>query len=82
MQEYSRLLSNELPRQLSHYNNWKVKSTKLSAEILSKNQLNAEKNLRLKQIQSVRKEPGSIQGFTIFMQEDSQWLPNKLPSLK
>ena len=60
----------------------KILGTKMTPEILSKNQLNAENNLRLKQIQSVRKEPGSIQGFTIFMQEDSQWLPNKLPSLK
>ena len=60
----------------------KFLGTKMTPEILSKNQLNAENNLRLKKNQSVKKEPGSIQGFTIFMQEDSQWLPNKLPSLK
>ena len=60
----------------------KFLGTKMTPEILSKNQLNAEKNLRLKKIQSVRKEQGRIQCFTIYMQEDSQLLPNKLPSLR
>ena len=60
----------------------KFLGTKMTPEILSKNQLNAENNLRLKKFQSVRKESGRIQCFTIYMQEDSQLLSNKLPSLR
>ena len=51
----------------------------MTPEILSENQLKAENNLRLNWNQSVRKESGRIQRFTIFMQEDFQFLPNKLP---
>ena len=72
----------QVSRTIKPVKRMKILGTKMTPEILSKNQLNAENNLRLKKIQNVRKESGRIQCFTNYMQEDSQLLPNKLPSLK
>ena len=47
MQEVSQLLPNKIWKQLDQYSNWKIISTKTSAEFSSKNQLNAEYNLIL-----------------------------------
>ena len=57
----------------------KILGAKMSPEILSKNQVKAEYNLRFNYFHSVRDELSRVQGIIIDMQKTSQLLPNKLP---
>ena len=59
MQETSQLLPNKLPKPLNQYSNWKIKSSNLSAENISKYRLKAEFHVRFNQFQSLRDKSNS-----------------------